>query len=493
MPTKLISYENLSAYDTLIKAWVDGSSATSQSNVIFRTVLYDSDNIYFYHKANAVKATDTPDVTVPLAGSDVTKALAEISAIVTALGGEMAATAPYAVTFPALTTEAKATLVAAINEVDAHADANATAIGILNGADTTAGSVAKSIKDAIAGLDTTADVTIASQSGKAITIAGSIAESDGVIEAGSASNITLADVASTGAAEDVTTDAIDDGKTTPTQLYPAGDVQSVLEAIARNLNDLETESVVNVVKDATAQEGYFASYTITQNGTQVGEKINIPKDYLVKSASVQTVTTADVPYPGAEVGDKYIDFVVNTRDQSATDEHLYIPVDDLMAAISGGTTAEATVAVDAHNVITATINAINASKINYSNTTSGSAVTETVQAALARIDGDENTTGSIKKAVADAESELIGTSGDVAADDTIYGAKAYADAAVAALDATPSQTAGTDGLALSLTEVDGVVTAISGSIAAGTYYDTTNYVLAQASDINALFNANNNN
>ena len=42
-------------------------------------------------------------------------------------------------------------------------------------------------------------------------------------------------------------------------------------------------------------------------------------------------------------------------------------------------------------------------------------------------------------------------------------------AAVADLDATPSQTAGTDGLALSLTEVDGVVTAISGSIAANTY------------------------
>ncbi len=42
-------------------------------------------------------------------------------------------------------------------------------------------------------------------------------------------------------------------------------------------------------------------------------------------------------------------------------------------------------------------------------------------------------------------------------------------AAVADLDATPSQTAGTDGLALSLTEVNGVVTAISGSIAANTY------------------------
>lgn len=42
-------------------------------------------------------------------------------------------------------------------------------------------------------------------------------------------------------------------------------------------------------------------------------------------------------------------------------------------------------------------------------------------------------------------------------------------AAIAALDASVSQTAGADGLALSITEVDGVITAISGSIAAETY------------------------
>ena len=40
---------------------------------------------------------------------------------------------------------------------------------------------------------------------------------------------------------------------------------------------------------------------------------------------------------------------------------------------------------------------------------------------------------------------------------------------IAKLDATASQTAGADGLALSITEVDGKITAISGSIADGTY------------------------
>ena len=395
----------MQAYDALIKSWVDGDAATEQSGVIFRTILFDDDNIYFYHKADAQRSTepyDVADVTVPLAGTEVTKALAQISAIVTALGGTMAATAPYTVTFPTLTTEAKNSLVAAINELDA-------AIDVLNGNDTTAGSVAKSIKDAIAALDTVSDVITASQSGKAITITGSIKEEDGVIVKGTASDITLADVASTGVAEDVTTTAITDGKVEPSTLYAAGDVQGILEAIARDLNDLESESVVTVEKQATAETGYISTYVIKQNDVQVGEKINIPKDYLVKSATVETVTTADDPYQGAEVGDKYIDFVINVKEGTATDEHIYLPLDDLMAAISGGTNAEATVSIDAHNVITVTINKIAASKIAYSNTTSGSAVEETVQAALARIDGGDTVAGSIKKAVKDGIEALDGS------------------------------------------------------------------------------------
>ena len=48
-------------------------------------------------------------------------------------------------------------------------------------------------------------------------------------------------------------------------------------------------------------------------------------------------------------------------------------------------------------------------------------------------------------------------------------AKDYADQLIAGLDATVTQTAGADGLALSITETDGKLTAISGSIAANTY------------------------
>lgn len=56
-----------------------------------------------------------------------------------------------------------------------------------------------------------------------------------------------------------------------------------------------------------------------------------------------------------------------------------------------------------------------------------------------------------------------------AADTAEQNAKDYADGLIAGLDASESQTAGADGLALSVTEVDGVITGISGSIAANTY------------------------
>ena len=98
-----------------------------------------------------------------------------------------------------------------------------------------------------------------------------------------------------------------------------------------------------VKKQASAESGYFATYQLFSVGTgtggadeAVGEKINIPKDYLVKSATIETVTVADEPYEGAQVGDKYIDFVVNTYDASATDTHIYLPVNELVDVYTAG-------------------------------------------------------------------------------------------------------------------------------------------------------------
>lgn len=87
---------------------------------------------------------------------------------------------------------------------------------------------------------------------------------------------------------------------------------------------------VTVEKLATSESGYLSSYVVKQNGTQVGNTINIPKDFLVKSGSVKTVITANSPVSGYSAGDRYIDFVINTKDNSGTDEHMYILVSDLV-------------------------------------------------------------------------------------------------------------------------------------------------------------------
>ena len=87
---------------------------------------------------------------------------------------------------------------------------------------------------------------------------------------------------------------------------------------------------VTVEKQSTAESGYAHTYIVKQNGTQVGSKINIPKDFLVKSATLNTCSTANNPVSGYVVGDKYLDFVINTKDNSATDEHLYVLVSDLV-------------------------------------------------------------------------------------------------------------------------------------------------------------------
>ena len=96
-----------------------------------------------------------------------------------------------------------------------------------------------------------------------------------------------------------------------------------------NRPDLSQAGAVSLTKEATANTGYFATYTFEQNGSQIGQ-IDIPKDFLVKSGQVKTVSTANSPVQGYIIGDKYIDLVINTKDNTGTDEHLYIKVSDLV-------------------------------------------------------------------------------------------------------------------------------------------------------------------
>lgn len=107
------------------------------------------------------------------------------------------------------------------------------------------------------------------------------------------------------------------------------------------------DRTVDVVKKATANAGYIASYQVTVDGTVVGADINIPKDYLVKSADIKVVAAADDPYAGAVVGDKYIDFVVNTVGGDGNESHIYLSVQDLVDEYTSGDGIE----ISATNVI----------------------------------------------------------------------------------------------------------------------------------------------
>lgn len=99
-----------------------------------------------------------------------------------------------------------------------------------------------------------------------------------------------------------------------------------------------------IAQQAEAETGFLATYTLQANTGAEGAyvdvtgaaKINIPKDFLVKSVSLETVETADTPVAGYQVGDKYIDFVVNTvqGDEQAT--HLYLLVSDLIDVYTAG-------------------------------------------------------------------------------------------------------------------------------------------------------------
>ena len=112
----------------------------------------------------------------------------------------------------------------------------------------------------------------------------------------------------------------------------------------------------SIVKQGTAESGYLSTYYLTKGGEQVGEKINIPKDFLVNSADILEFEEENQPYDGAQVGDLYIDFVINSKGADDTATHIYLPVNELVDAYTGGNGIEVSTA----NVISAKIDSFNA-------------------------------------------------------------------------------------------------------------------------------------
>lgn len=115
----------------------------------------------------------------------------------------------------------------------------------------------------------------------------------------------------------------------------------------------------SLVKQAEAESGYAHTYYLTKDGVQEGAKINIPKDLVVESGELKTVTTADQPYEGAQVGDKYIDLVI----ANAASNHIYIPVKDLVDIYTAGNGIDVT-----NNSIAIKIDTANANGLSTTST-----------------------------------------------------------------------------------------------------------------------------
>ena len=101
--------------------------------------------------------------------------------------------------------------------------------------------------------------------------------------------------------------------------------------------------VISVVEKATPNTGYLKSYQVTVDGVVVGADIDIPKDFLVKSATSSVVTAADKEEggkfhdnPDFAEGDAYLDFVINVKSGTASDSHVYVNVSNLVDVYRNG-------------------------------------------------------------------------------------------------------------------------------------------------------------
>lgn len=132
-----------------------------------------------------------------------------------------------------------------------------------------------------------------------------------------------------------------------------GAIKSYVDAKAAESN---TYSDVTLSTQQTAESGFLSTYVLSQGGAEVG-KINIPKDFLVKSAFLVEATEAN-PIEGQTSG-KYIKFIINTKDASPETggEALYLNVTDLCDVYTAeNQTGYVTLAIDDNNNITATAN-----------------------------------------------------------------------------------------------------------------------------------------
>ena len=137
-----------------------------------------------------------------------------------------------------------------------------------------------------------------------------------------------------GAASAVKTEIIG----TDTDTSASDTIKGVKKYVEEQIDSIPEVTVpeYTIQKATTATAGAFATYELQKDGVTIGAKIDIPKDYLVKSASIKTAEGDSDP-SGLPAGTKYIDFVVNSVEGLGNESHIYLNVNELVDAYTAGT------------------------------------------------------------------------------------------------------------------------------------------------------------
>ena len=226
-----------------------------------------------------------------------------------------------------------------------------------------------------------------------------------------------------------------------------------------NALTLEADGLKVLVPDVTHPEysvvadknpgSFSAVYHLTKDGANVGAAINIPKDMVVSSGSVETYNTGNLP-TGVTVAGTYIVLTL----ANATSDKLYIKVDDLIEYVTGGSgendAIQINVTSDTHKVSASVKNgsltlAMLSSAVQASLKKADSAVqsvaegttngTISVDGTDVAVHGLQNGAYATVKSLNDTaqgyatavKTELVGADSDEASASTIAGAKKYAD------------------------------------------------------------------
>ena len=198
-----------------------------------------------------------------------------------------------------------------------------------------------------------------------------------------------------------------------------------------------------------ATAGMSASYQLTKDGTGIGAVIDIPKDMMVKSGSVQTYEAGSLPAGVTEAG-TYIVLVLNDTAEtklyinvgnlieyvtsgSAEGDMVFINIDPqthkVTATITDGTVTEAKLHADVKAKLAKAASAVQSvtegTKNGYISVDGTDVAVHGLQdGAYATVKSLNDTAQGYATAV---KTELIGTDSDEASASTFVGAKKYAD------------------------------------------------------------------